>query len=414
LWQGVRVADRGHLKTEGKQTLISHNARPAGLEALAVFFGALAVTAMALLALTAGPARAADQPFKLDFDRSSIEMSLLGAVPLEELSGPSSIEGTIDENGNVKIPKGKFLMPVIDASAIGQSLAGIDLPVEISGYMGIEQAATGSYDRTTGQMEIQTRAGLWISINVQQLLGALGGLGVSLPPELGAITGLLGDNLTCGFSPMDVTFTTESTSLGTGERFTRGLQGPGALAGEWSQLGPFAGKTRVFGLIDACSLIRTQLPSLLSGLGGGAGIDLGGLDIASLLSGLDELDLGPSGLTITRTLDESATPAALALEVGPRRRTLRSGRAAPFRVVVANRGGSAARGVKVCALAPKRRVRGVACRALGSIAPGQAKPARFRLGLRPGKRNRSARVRFAVRSSAGSTGGSVWISKSGR
>lgn len=414
LRQGVRVAQRGCLETEGNHTLTSHTARPAGLKALTAFLVALVVAVAALLMLSAGSARAADQPFTLQFDQSTIDVGLLGALPIDELSGPSSIEGTIDENGNIKIPQGKFKMPVIDVS---QALGGIDLPIDIKGFMGIEQAATGTFDRSTGQMEIQTKAGLWITVNPQQLIGLLGDLGSSLPPELSLITAVLGNELTCGFSPMDVTFTTESTSLGTGQRFTKGLQGPGALSGEWSQFGPFAGKTRVFGLLDACSLIKNALPGLLSGLGGGAGIDLGGLDIAGLLGNLDNLDLGDSGLTITRTVDESPvlTPAALKLTIGPKRKLVRPGKAASFRAVITNKGGTAARGVKVCAVAPKRKVRGGGCRALGNIGPGKAKAARFRLKLKPGKRNRSVKVKFAMRSSTGPTAkASVRIIKSGR
>jgi len=392
--------------------MIRHNARPSGLRTLTAFFVALAVTVAALLVLSAGSARAADQPFTIQFDQSAIDVGLLGALPIDELSGPSSIEGTIDDAGNIKIPQGKFKMPVID---VGQSLGGIDLPVDIKGFMGIEQAATGTFDRSTGQMEIQTKAGLWITVNPQQLLALIGPLGVDLGP-VGGFAGLLGNELTCGFSPMDVTFTTESTSLGTGQRFTQGLQGPGALSGEWSQLGPFAGKTKIL-IFDVCSLIRSQLPTLISGLGGGAGIDLGGLPIADLLANLDNVNLGPSGLTITRTVDESPdlTPAALKMKIGPKRKLVRPGKAASFRAVVTNKGGTAARGVKVCAVAPKRKVRGGGCRALGNIGPGKAKAARFRLKLTPGKRNRSVKVKFAMRSSTGPTAkASVRIIKSSR
>ncbi len=374
---------------------------------------ALALLAVGLLALAASPVRAAERPFNLEFDQSTIDVSLLGEVPIDELSGPSSIEGTIDENGNIKIPKGNFKLPVIDVSNVAQSLIGIELPVEIKGFMGIEEAATGTFDSATGQMEIQTKAGLWITVNPQQLLGLVGGLGGDLG-GLGSLTGLLGTELTCGFSPMDVNFTTETTSVGTGQRFTEGLQGPGALTGEWSQLGPFAGKTKIL-IFDVCSLLRSQLPSLLSGLGGGTGIDLGGIDIAGLLSGLDDLDLGPSGLTIARTLDESPTPASLKLKVGPKRVKIRTGKAARLKTVVTNQGGVAARNVRVCASVKEVKVRGAGCRKLGTVAAGKSKTGRFTLRLKPGKRNRSVKVNFVVRSGATrAAGASAWITKTGR
>ena len=380
----------------------------------------LAGAFLLLVAITAGPARAAEEPFTIEFDQSSIEAGFLGDLDLEALSGPSTIEGTVDENGNVKIPKGQFELPVLDVSTIAQSLAGIEIPVEIEGFMGVEQAATGTFDRDTGQLEINTKAGLWVSINIQQLLGSLGGLGIDLPPEIGAITGLLGQNLTCGFSPMDVTFTTESTSLGEGQRFTRGLEGPGALTGEWSQLGPFAGKTKVFGILDACSLIRSQLPGLISGLAGGIGGGelLAGLDLAGLLEGLDELDLGPSGLTISRTTDESVTPPSnaklkMAVVRTGKRSSPRLGTS--YRVTVRNAGEAPASKARVCATAARGAVRGARCVALGTIAPGKAKRASFRLKVAPGARRSAYKVAFRIRASGGiSSVRTTWLTRGPR
>jgi len=362
--------------------------------------GVLTGATLLLAAIAAGPAGAAEKPFALQFDESSIEAGFVGDLGLDALSGPSSIEGTVDESGNIKIPKGKFQLPLLDASAIAQSLIGIDLPVEIKGFMSVEQPATGTYDSETGKMEIQTKAGLWITINPQQLLSLAGGAGI----DLGGIdiARLLGDELTCGFSPMDVTFTTESTSLGQGQRFTKGLDGPGGLSGEWSQLGPFAGKTKIF-VIDVCSLIRSQLPTLISGLGGGAGIDLGGFDIAGLLAGLDDLDLGPSALTITRTLDESPPPKAdarLMMRVAAKR--LGSPTAGTsYRITVRNLGKSAASKARICAKAPSRAVLGSRCVRLGTIASGKSKRASFRLRLKRNAPRSAYRVTFRVRASGG-------------
>ncbi len=366
-------------ETEGKTDLNSAEDRITGsqiaLPRLALSAAAaLAVVALALVAFAPGSARA-NEPFTLEFDQSSIQPGFLGALPVGELSGPSKIEGTVDEQGNIKIAKGDFTLPVLDVSTLARSAVGIDLPVEIQGYMGIEQAATGTYDRETGRMEIQTKAGLWVSINIQQALAALGGLGESLPPELGAITGLLGQNLTCGFSPMDVTFTTEPTSLGEGQRFTKGLHGPGALAAEWSQLGPFAGKTKMLGFIDACTTIRGLLPTLLSGLGGSA--------------------------------------AAVRLKLARKVIKVKPGKVARFRLRVANSGGTASPAVRLCARVP-RSVSGGGCRSLGTIAPDKAKSSTFRLKA-SGERARSAKVVFMLRSGASVIDkSSAWISKSRR
>lgn len=361
-----------------------------------------------LLTAAAGttPARAVEKPFTIEFDQSRIEAGFPGDVGLDALSGTSSIEGTIDGAGNIKIPKGSFQLPVIDLSAMARSLAGVEIPVEINGFMSVEQAATGAFDRSTGKMEIQTKAGIWVSIDIQQLLDALDGLGIDVGGQLGALTPLLGgiDDLTCGFSPMDVTFTTESTSPGTGQRFTRGLEGPGALTGEWSQLGPFAGRTKIL-VFDVCSLIRSELPSLLSGLGGsGGGIDPGDLDIAGLLDGLDDLDLGPGSLTISRTLDgspASADRARLKLGVARKKRAASRDQVTRYRVTVENRGGSAASGVRVCAQVPRRSVRGGRCLGLGAIRAGKKKRATFKLRLEPGARKPGYPVSFRAKASGG-------------
>jgi hypothetical protein len=361
--------------------------------------------ALMLLALvTAGSARAAEEPFTLQFDQSAIEAGPIGGLDLEGLSGPSTIEGTIDEQGNIKIPKGKFKLPVLDVSTIAQSLIpGVELPVAIEGFMGIEQPATGTFDRQTGQMEITTKAGLWVSIDIQQVLAALDGLGVDISGSLGALgplIGLLGDDLTCGFSPMDVTFTTEATSLGEGERFSKGLKGPGALTAEWSQLGPFAGKTKVL-VFDVCTLVRNALPGLLSGIGGGA---LGGFDLGSLLAGLDDLDLGPSSLTITRTLDETPPPPVddpeLKMTVAPKRLGSASS-GTSYRITVRNLGKSPASRTRLCAGASRKAVRGARCFRLGTIAPGKSKKATFKLRLKRNAPRSSYKVTFRMTAAGG-------------
>jgi hypothetical protein len=361
------------------------------------------VAALLLVGLAAAaPSRAAEEPFAIEFDQSAIEAGPIGGFDLEALSGPSSIEGTIDDEGNLKIPKGQFKLPVLDVSTISQSLIpGFELPIEIKGFMGVEQPATGTFNRETGQMEIATKAGLWVSIDIQQALAALDGLGIDLSGSLGAlgpVLGLLGDDLTCGFSPMDVTFTTESTSLGEGQRFTKGLQGPGALTGEWSELGPFAGKTK-FLVFDVCTLIKDALPGLLSGVGGGA---LGDFDLGSLLTGLDDLDLGPSSLTITRTLDESPPPATstkLKMSVAPKRGSFKSG--TTYRITVRNLGKSPATRARICAGAARKAVRGARCAKLGTIAPGKSKRATFKLRLKPSAPRSSYKVTFRMTAAGG-------------
>lgn len=310
----------------------------------------------------------ADQPFRIEFDDNRIEIGPVGNIPIGQLSRGAAIEGTVDSGGQVSIPKGNFTLPVL----------GIDEPVAIRGFMGIEDDATGTWDPMTGRLEIRARAGIWLSINVSQTLQALRDAGVSIP-DLGPLQFIIGTirELTCGFSPMDVTFTTETTALGSGQRFTKGLDGPGALTAGWTRLGPFAGRSVSGGFLDinpiACPLLRTALPGLVSGLVGNTipGLDLDGIDIAGLLGNLDSVDLGPSSLTISRTADQSV-PAGLAMSTGRSSIRARAGRVIRVPVRVTNPGDTPATGVRICPrLAKSSRTRS-RCVSVGAVGPGRA------------------------------------------
>ncbi len=370
----------------------------------------LALFAGFILAFGTGSASAEDKPFKIEFDSSDIQVNVIKGLPLDSLTTKASLEGTIDENGNVTIPKGGFKMPEL----------GITEPVSIKGFMGIEAPATGKFDAATGQLDLDTKAGLWVSVNVKQLLDAASGLGLDLGDQLGSFgpyIGLIG-NLTCGFSPMDLHFSTEPNSLATGKRFADGPGGPGAISAEWSKLGPFAGRTKVLGLIDACQMLQDQLPGLLSGLGGGT--EIGGFDIGSLLgdldiSNLDDVDLGPSAVVLTRT---SVTPpeepgpgdppgpgtpttpsaAKLKLSVTPKKKRAKAGSKIRYRATVKNVGGTTAGAVKVCIKAPKKAAKVKRCQSLGTLAPGAKKTRGFKLKLKQSAGKRSYRIGFATRS----------------
>jgi hypothetical protein len=337
----------------------------------------------------------ADQPFRIAFDENEIELGPIGNLPIGQIDQGASIEGTVDSQGNVSIPKGKFTLPVL----------GLDEPIEVRGFMGIEEDATGTWDSKTGRLEIQARAGLWLSIDIAATIQALQGAGVNLGSlgPLASIIGALGD-LTCGFSPMDVTFTTETTPLGSGQRFSKGLNGPGALTAQWSELGPFAGKTRVL-FLDVCTTIRGLAPTLLSGLVGNAipGLDLGGIDIAGLLQNLDNVDLGPSALTITRTVDES-TPPDLELLASRKVITARAGRTTRIPVKVTNTGESPATGVTLCPRLSRSTGITARCIQVGTVGPGSTVTRQLAIVPRRSTRARSKKgggskvrsVRFSV------------------
>lgn len=271
-----------------------------------------------------------------------MKIGLLGDLPLGDLASTGSIEGTIDDQGNVVVPKDKFLLPQI----------GITDPVNIKVFMGIESDATGTFDEKTGKLVLNAKAGVWLSVNVAELLDALQGLGIDLSGQLGSLGSVvsgLGD-LTCGFSPMDVSFSTDNEG---GAPFTK--ESPDrAPSPRWSQLGPFAGKTKFLGFVDVCALIKQYAPTLLESLVGSqlpGGIDLGNLDIASLLDNLDNVNLGPSSLTLTRTKDDVVIPGPpatpdLKLSVKSSKKRIKAGKKAEFTVKVKNAGEAAATGVQ--------------------------------------------------------------------
>jgi hypothetical protein len=369
-------------------------------------------------------AHAADEPFVVNFDSSAVRIGLLPALPLDSAAQGASIRGTIDEAGAVKIPADQFNMPVVDVGTALQSLAGLDVPVTIQGFMGVEEDATGTFDRETGRLEIETRTGIWLSVNVQELVAALGAFGLDFGTLTGGLPinlGTLG-NLTCGFSPMDVTFTTESTGIATGQRFADGPSGPGALAGQWSQLGPLNGRglIPIFGPISLpASIICRALPPLigdaLSSAIGGTVPGLGGLDLGSLAENLDTLNFGPSSLTLRKTkADPQPGPepergrASLRIRVTPQAARIRANRSVRYRITVRNAGSATARRTRLCAIVPRSAIRGARCKPLVRMRPGQVKRRQFRLSLRRSAGRRSYPVRFTVRS-AGSRGATTRV-----
>ncbi|MDQ5894774.1 MAG: hypothetical protein QG596_1035 [Actinomycetota bacterium] len=262
----------------------------------------------------------------------------------------------MDENGSVTIPPEGFKFP----------LYGISEPVNIEGYMTTSKPATGTWNEETGQLDLDAETGIFLKVNVGQVLGALDGLGIDLGSSLGLLSGLLSGELACGFSPMDVTFSTEAEG---DARFTKGTLGPGALVA--------------------------------------GGLDLGGLDIASLLDNLDALDLGPSSLALTRTLDENlpnvdppeVLEPDLKLTVNPKQRKVKAGKSAVFTVKVKNSGNGAAKGVKVCVKSPGPNVvKAKGSGLLGKVAPGATRSHRFNVKIRKGK-VKSAKVSFELQAS---------------
>ncbi len=249
------------------------------------------------------------------------------------------------------------------------------------------------FSEQSGDPHLAAQTGLWLRVDVSalldllgldvnDLLGGLGGGSGTGGINVGSMIKPLLSNLTCGFSPMNVQFTTGSNSLSSGSPFLDGPAGHGAITTEWSQLGPFRGRTTILGLIDPCQLLLDFLPGLIEGGAGGAlpdGVDPGGLDLAALLANLDSLNPGPGSITLTRTLDSPVPPIArnprLALTVNPKQRRVRVGSRVIYRVSVKNIGGGGSLNSRICLTGFAFRQR---CKGLGKIAAGKTKVRVFR------------------------------------
>ncbi|MGB0120582.1 MAG: NEW3 domain-containing protein [Solirubrobacterales bacterium] len=370
-----------------------------------MFFATFAIL---LFCFNARSAEAAESPFKIEFDQSELQIGAVDSLPLDDLGTKAILEGTVSNTGYVQIPEGGFKLPEV----------GLTEPITIKGYMGINGPMTGRFDETTGSLELTGKAGIWVSVNPTQLLDLADGLGIDVAGTIGLpsfVLGFLGNDLSCGFSPMDIKFSTVAGTSASGAPFTKGPLGPGALSAEWSKLGPFAGKTQLPLVGDACVLLKSLLPGLISGLG--SGTDLGGFDLGSLIDGidlsnLDNVDLGPSSITLTRSLDEAVpvvpgtdpvepSPAKIKLAVSPKNKKAKAGSKVKYTAKVKNVGGTKATGVKVCAQAPKKAAKVKRCQSLGTITPGNTKTRKFKVKIKKSASKRSYRIGFTVKSGSG-------------
>jgi hypothetical protein len=368
----------------------------------------LAAALVASLALWSSPAGAAQRPFAITFEQSAIKMGALSGLPLDQVSTGATLEGTMDDSGRIRVPRDKFKLPVVNLGSALERVAGIDVPIRIEAFMGIERDATGTYDRSTGELQLKTEAGVWVSVNVQQVLSALEGLGVNLG-NLGGLPINLGSlgNLTCGFSPMPVTFATESTSPESDGRFTQGLEGPGSIVARWSQLGPLSGRGSIpiFGTLALpatviCRALPPLVESALTSAVGGETPGLGDVDLGFIFDNLDDLNLGPSSLALTSN-PQAPRKARLGTTIERVSTGSAPGGPTAFRVTARNVGESAASEARVCARAPRQAVRGLRCARMGVIASGKSKRANFRLMVRVKAPRSTYRVSFRSMAAGG-------------
>ncbi len=362
---------------------------------VAAFLGAMLLASQAGVASAAGTA----EPFHIDFSSGVVKVGAIDNIDLATLADGSagSIDGTI-QNGVVTIPADGFNVVKV----------GIDDPFPLKAFLGVDGASTGTYDADTGELNIEATGGIWVTVDIAAAADALG---VSLDDllagaNLGAlapiVTSFLKEPLTCGFAPMDLHFSTSGGEApGPGTPFSDGLADPGAISASWSQLGPFAGRTKAYGLFDVCVIAKSLLPGLiqsaLSGVGGSSLGSLQGIDIAGLLANLDDANLGPSGILLTSSTEAPPTAAKLRTKVLPRNRKIREGHATRFKVTVTNSGGSKATRVKVCVRHPNKALSVRHCQKFGNIPAGGSETRAFRVRPRGNAGGRTYSLSFITK-----------------
>ncbi|HEY8465619.1 MAG TPA: hypothetical protein VIL04_02320, partial [Solirubrobacterales bacterium] len=107
--------------------------------------------------------------------------------------------------------------------------------------------------------------------------------------------------------------------------------------------------------------------------------------------------------SVSFEIEEEEQPVgepALSVSANPKKKTVRrKAKRVGFNVRVSNTGDGAAAGVRVCAKAPKKKIRvlGKACQSVGKLA-AQAKSAKLRFQVKPKKKaaGKKTRIKFVV------------------
>lgn len=249
--------------TEGEQEMGEAIKVRTGLLAL------VAAAALALLALAAAPgAKAATVggPVNVDFTHAGINVEAALAGELNELIlTPSSGLGALELRGEYTDANGAFSVDK-DTGLIFPPL-NLDLGVAVlSGSIGLDEDATGTYNEATGDMTLDAKIALTIGVD-----------DVAALPLPGLGTG----PLACRFAPLEVAFSTTNAWPAPGNAFNAdGSFTEGAVAGAFRQVPP---TQAIQGLQSTCELV------------GGLLQPVGGIWLANTSASLDAMP-APTGI----------------------------------------------------------------------------------------------------------------------
>lgn len=276
--------------------------------------GALLAT-LALLLVAAVPARAAD--FNLAIDNAVLDLGSIGGVKAIDSTSqppdpPATLTGTL-KNGQVKVPRAKFVFPTKTTEVTN----GLEATVDLSANKDI----TGRFDAATGE--------LTLAFDLKATVQAL--------------------DQTCVIDPIRASLSTRYGKPYLGVPFSDGIDGPGALSGHWDDLPAPTG-----GMV--CQIVGQVITGP------------GGIWMAHGLAEPRKCEDDPShpGCDESNPCANEPCPGEdgqpkLSLSVSPKSKKVKAGRSAVLKVKIKNSGDGPASGAKVCAKVPRKKAQTRKC-----------------------------------------------------
>jgi hypothetical protein len=299
----------------------------------------LAATALAvcLSAWWAGSASADQVPFHSDLNHGIVKLGPVQANMLDDTTGPVTLDGTLDDaTGDFTVPVDGITLPPTNFT---YSFPGIgDIPVKLT-YTP-NGPITGNFDQATGALEAD--------MSVDTLLNAFG------------------TAVVCDFNPIPLHFSTAATLPFMAVPFASGLEGPGAVAADWTELPDPT--------FDPNSQLSAQFCPTLGALG------------------------VPGGVWLSHDIASPPKPAKLdKVAVEPKSKTVKYLGSASFTFSVGNSGDFDANDVELCVDVPKQlRLVGDECRSVGTLAPDGNASEKFKVKAKRSAAGRLLNLKFTA------------------
>lgn len=293
---------------------------PHGLTRLKVTLVAL-TAALVALALTASTTRAASpgDPFTAEFNYAALTVTAAGNSVDQLVLKPEDGVGTIEFAGTYTDSSGNFTLP----AATGLDFPDVSVPLtetaSIDGQVSLAADSTGTYDESTGRLDLDLKVSLILGTDNLQELGNQ--LGMSFPPG----------PLSCQISPLNVSASTTYGWPHAGKNYENpAALTEGAVAGSWTEMPP------------AVSVIEDN--ASFCGLVGGVIEQKGGLWLANSSAAITNETMPapvPCGADEIGTYPPDCVPKVAAigsLKLVPKRAKVKAGKKVKLTVKVTNTG----------------------------------------------------------------------------